>query len=126
MRYLRRGVLPPADSRCIPDNTAAYELYLKGQAQLSRFTPNELRAAVDSFDEAIRLDPNYAPAYGGLAMACAAIRLRGAPDSETRAWGERAGNTCQPSLAPEFRLPLQPHQVRREWTVKFIIVAQFF
>jgi non-specific serine/threonine protein kinase len=86
------------------DNTAAYELYLKGRAQLSRFTLNELRAAVDSFEEAIRLDPDYAPAYGGLAMACAAIRLRGAPDSETRAWGERAEQEARTALRLEPQL----------------------
>jgi len=85
-------------------NAAAYELYLKGRAQLSRFTPDELRAAVDSFERALRLDPMYAPAYGGLAMAAAALRLRGAPDSETRAWGERAEREARTALRLEPQL----------------------
>ena len=86
------------------DNTAAYELYLKGRAQLSRFTPDALRAAVESFDGALRLDPNYAPAYSGLAMAAAAIRLRGAPDSEARAWAERADREARTALRLEPQL----------------------
>jgi eukaryotic-like serine/threonine-protein kinase len=85
------------------DNTAAYELYLKGRAQLSLRTGNELRAAVNSFGEAIRLDPNYAPAYGGLAMACAALRSV-APESETRAWGERAEREARTALRLEPQL----------------------
>ena len=86
------------------ENTGAYELYLKGRAQFSRFTPDDLRAAVDSFEGALRLDRNYAPAYGGLAIASAAIRLRGARDSEARAWGERAEQAARTALRLEPRL----------------------
>jgi TolB-like protein/tetratricopeptide (TPR) repeat protein len=86
------------------ENTAAYELYLKGRAQLSRFTPGDLTAAVASFEEAIRLDPNDAPAYGGLAMASAAIRLGGAPASEAQAWAERAERAARTALRLEPQL----------------------
>ena len=53
----------------VPETTvdAAYEPYLKGRAYLRR--PNtavNAAAALDSFNEALALDPNFARAYGGL------------------------------------------------------------
>ena len=48
-------------------NFAAYEEYLRGRQKLvSREIP-DLRQAVDHFHTAIRLDPDYAMAYAGLA-----------------------------------------------------------
>jgi tetratricopeptide (TPR) repeat protein len=55
-----------------PVNPAAYEAYLKG-AYLNKgtgagmSTVQQQRKAKDFFEQAIRLDPNYAPAYAGLA-----------------------------------------------------------
>src|SRR5260370_37073214 len=50
-------------------NGAAYELYLNGRTLLLRHTEEGIRKAADAFDAALRLDPNYALAYAGLAMA---------------------------------------------------------
>lgn len=47
-------------------NPAAHEAYLKGN-YLLRGTPEQLLRAKELFEEAIRIDPNYAPAYAGLA-----------------------------------------------------------
>jgi serine/threonine-protein kinase len=49
-----------------PVNPAAHEAYLKGR-YLNKGTSSQLRKAREYFEEAIRLDPNYAPAYAGLA-----------------------------------------------------------
>jgi serine/threonine-protein kinase len=49
------------------ENLEAYDLYLKGRYELYRMTREGLDASKKLFEEAIRLDPNYALAYDGLA-----------------------------------------------------------
>ncbi len=51
------------------DNTAAYQLYLKGRYYIHKRTPEWIRKGVEHFQEAIDLDPNFALAYSGLAEA---------------------------------------------------------
>jgi tetratricopeptide (TPR) repeat protein len=50
-----------------PANPEAQELYLKGLYYWDKRTPDDLNKAVDFFTQAIVHDPNYAPAYVGLA-----------------------------------------------------------
>jgi serine/threonine-protein kinase len=47
-------------------NPAAHEAYLKGN-YLRRGTQEQKQRSKEYFEEAIRIDPNYAPAYAGLA-----------------------------------------------------------
>jgi serine/threonine-protein kinase len=49
------------------NNPQAYEAYLRGRFHWNQFTPDALLKALDSFQKAINLDPDYAPAYVGLA-----------------------------------------------------------
>lgn len=48
-------------------NAAAYNAYLKGRYRLTLRTDADLLAAASEFQNAISSDPNYAPAYAGLA-----------------------------------------------------------
>ena len=48
-------------------NLEAYNLYLKGRYHWNKRTAEELRAAIDYFEQAIARDPAYALAYAGLA-----------------------------------------------------------
>jgi eukaryotic-like serine/threonine-protein kinase len=48
-------------------NTDAYQLYLKGRYYWNKKTPDGFYKGIDYFQQAIALDPNYAPAYAGLA-----------------------------------------------------------
>jgi TolB-like protein/Tfp pilus assembly protein PilF len=48
-------------------NIEAYQNYLKGQYHRVRFTPESLAKAKEFFEQALAIDPNYAPAYSGLA-----------------------------------------------------------
>ena len=48
-------------------NLEAYQLVLAGRYQISKLTPESWRNALDSFQQAVGLDPNYASAYVGLA-----------------------------------------------------------
>jgi len=80
------------------ENVAAYERYLEGRAQLTRYTPESVRASVMTFEEALKLDPRYAPARAGVALASAIMRLRFAPTSEAAAWGDRAEREAETAL----------------------------
>jgi tetratricopeptide (TPR) repeat protein len=48
-------------------NVEAYQLYLKGQYHRARLTVESLAKAKECFEQALAIDPNYAPAYSGLA-----------------------------------------------------------
>jgi serine/threonine protein kinase/tetratricopeptide (TPR) repeat protein len=50
-----------------PINPAAHDAYLRGRFLWNRRTEPELNKAKEYFNEAIAADPNYAPAYSGLA-----------------------------------------------------------
>ena len=50
-------------------NPEAHRSYLEGRYFLEKRTGEGLRKSVDRFQKAIALDPNYAPAYSGLADA---------------------------------------------------------
>lgn len=47
----------------------AYQLLLQGRHHHIRFTADSLRQGIDYYQEALRRDPAYAPAWSGLAMA---------------------------------------------------------
>jgi serine/threonine-protein kinase len=64
------------------ENSAAYELYLKGRSLL----PRDELAAVRLFDEALRLDYKYALAHAGKAMACAMYRISEAQPADNPKW----------------------------------------
>ncbi len=48
-------------------NIEAYQNYLKGQYYRVRYTPESLAKAKECFEQALAIDPKYAPAYSGLA-----------------------------------------------------------
>ncbi len=54
-----------ATSRTV--NPEAYQLYLKGRYFWNRRTQEGLKKAIDYFNQAIAVDPNYALAYSGVA-----------------------------------------------------------
>jgi len=51
------------------ENNEAHEAYLKGKFERANSTVESLQKALQHFEEAIEKDPNYAPAYVGLADA---------------------------------------------------------
>jgi len=56
-------------------NRDAYEAYLKGRARWHNRSPEDMRQAIDYFEQAVRLDPNYALAYAGLADTYAVMEV---------------------------------------------------
>ena len=49
------------------ENTEAYQDYLKGRYYWNKRTGEDIKRAIDHFNQAIAKDPGYALAYGGLA-----------------------------------------------------------
>jgi eukaryotic-like serine/threonine-protein kinase len=50
-------------------NPEAYDAYLKGRYFFNRPSDENLKKAIARFEEAVKLDPNYAPAFSGLSDA---------------------------------------------------------
>ncbi len=72
------SALTPADEARLtqvrPVNPTAHQSYLKGRYALNKFTENDLRDALAHFKASLTADPNYAPAYAGMADAYTALR----------------------------------------------------
>jgi adenylate cyclase len=58
-------------------NVAAYTHYLRGLHYLNKLTPADSRKAIECFEEAIALEPNYAQAYARSAAAYSALGVTG-------------------------------------------------
>jgi eukaryotic-like serine/threonine-protein kinase len=58
-------------------NAEAYQLYLKGRYFWLKFTPEDHKKAMDHFNQAIALDPNFALAFSGLSDTYGASATNG-------------------------------------------------
>jgi TolB-like protein/Tfp pilus assembly protein PilF len=56
-------------ARAQPVNPEAHLAYLRGRHSLEKYTQEDLSKALEYFQKAIQIDPNYAPAYAGMADA---------------------------------------------------------
>jgi DNA-binding winged helix-turn-helix (wHTH) protein/tetratricopeptide (TPR) repeat protein len=81
------------------ENSAAYVDYLRGRAELAKYTLEGTRNAIGAFEAARRRDPDYVLARAGLAMAAADMYLRFSPSNEVDRWGERAEEEVRATLA---------------------------
>ena len=66
-----RVALTPAETESLvrdrPENVRAYDLYLRGRQRYGSYTAEALREALDLFQQAIAIDPEYALAWAGIA-----------------------------------------------------------
>jgi Tfp pilus assembly protein PilF len=60
----------------------AYEAYLKGQFHWNKFTEQDIEIALQYYELALNKDPNYAPAYAGIASYWGAMSYFGMLTSE--------------------------------------------
>lgn len=51
------------------DSNEAYQLYLKGRYHFARRTKEDINKAIESYEQAIKIDPNFAIAYARIAEA---------------------------------------------------------
>src|SRR4029077_2063267 len=50
------------------ENREAYQAYLRGRYMASKYSEHGMKKAIESFRQAIEIDPTFALAYAGLAM----------------------------------------------------------
>ncbi len=51
----------------VTKNILAYDLYLKGRYHWNKRMPDDLKKGIDYFEKALKIDPDFAHAYSGLA-----------------------------------------------------------
>lgn len=83
------------------ENTEAYELYLKGRHYWHQRSPSTLRLAIQSFERAIKIDPEYALAHAGLADCYGILRVYGWISAEEGRPKAQAAMEKAMALAPE-------------------------
>ncbi len=97
-------------------NLAAYNAYLQGAFDGRRNTAVDLRAAIGFYQEAIRLDPNYALAYASLARSEVALFAVFSVSER-----ERDALLANARTAAATALTLQPDLGRAHQTHAFIL-----
>jgi serine/threonine protein kinase/tetratricopeptide (TPR) repeat protein len=98
-----RITLTPQEEKTIgvkpTENTQAYDFYLRGKSYARR---QDIDYALQMFDHAIELDPNFALAHAGIAHLCGLIyEIR----EQSVAWIERGLASCDRALALAPDLP---------------------
>src|ERR1035441_424375 len=86
-------------------NPEAYNQYLLGRQFYNRGSREGLRRAVEAYQKAIALDPNYAAAYAGLALAEYALADSGDTATELDAGKKRALAAAERAIALDPALP---------------------
>jgi len=94
----------PGRQRNAPKNAAAYESYLQGRALFVNYSEAKMRAAIESFERALQLEPDYALARAGLAISLAWFSVRYAYQKDALYWGRRAEEEAYRALALDHDL----------------------
>jgi len=97
------GMLPkdigseqPAPSEVLAAVPAAYEYYVRGRGYLQEYQKAEnIDGAIKEFEQALKISPNYAPAYAGLGEA----HWRGYEANRGKSWLDLAAANCQKALS---------------------------
>ena len=84
-------------------NIDAYNLYLQGRYHWNRRTQTSLERAIEYFQKAIDIDPNYALAYSGLADSYLVLAIR--PTYPTLATSQKAKQYALRALEVNSLLP---------------------
>lgn len=82
---------------------AVYEAYIRGRGYLLEYEkPENIDNAITEFQQALKTDPKYAPAYAGLGQAywIGYQQLNRGND-----WLDKASESCQRALALSSRMP---------------------
>jgi non-specific serine/threonine protein kinase len=100
-----RITLSPQEEKAIArkptENAQAYDSCLRGRNYTRRETRLDLEYALQMFEHAIQLDPNFALAYAGLANTCGLIYEW---HEHKPAWLERGTAACDRALALDPQL----------------------
>lgn len=92
-----------ARSRAMPSNPEAYTLYVKARQDWSTRTESGLKSALDLFRQTVEIEPDFAPAWAGLAYTYSLLeRYAGEPSADSRAKAIHAATKAieiEPGLA---------------------------
>jgi len=109
-----RVTLSPQEQEAIAakptDNLQAYDLYLRGKSYARRLQRQDLEFALQMFENAVILDPNFALAYAAIANACAQNHYNYGRDP---VWMERAMKASETAVV--LRPDLPEVQVAQAW-----------
>ena len=98
--------LSPSDERRLARATRptgmAYEMYLRGRFHLFRETLPDINAAIEAFEAARNVDPDFALAWAGLSAAYTRLGFSFEPEGD---WNARAEAACEKALAIDPGLP---------------------
>ena len=67
-------------------NMIAYDAYLKGKDHFNKVTPDDFIKAIDYFEQAIKIDPNYSRAYAALGQTYQTATNLGFPHKMNIDW----------------------------------------
>jgi DNA-binding winged helix-turn-helix (wHTH) protein/TolB-like protein len=101
---MRIGLSAPERQRLHAQYTAnpiAYDKYLRGRALMLNYTEAKMLEAIKYFEEAVRIDPNFALARTSIATAAAWFSVRYSHDAEALVWGKRADTEARAALAQD-------------------------
>ncbi|HEV2113108.1 MAG TPA: protein kinase, partial [Terriglobales bacterium] len=84
------------------ENLQAYDLYLRGKNYIRRMTRQDLEFALQMFENAVALDPNFALAYAAIALVCAQTYYNYGRDP---IWLKRAEAASQRAVSLQPQLP---------------------
>jgi DNA-binding winged helix-turn-helix (wHTH) protein/TolB-like protein len=104
---LRLGLTTPERQRLHRQYTAnriAYDKYLRGRALMLNYTEAKMLEAISYFEDALRIDPNFALARTSIATACAWFSVRYSHDTEALVWAKRADTEARAALAQDASL----------------------
>ncbi len=110
--------LPDTTGRSETSNPAAYDALLQGLDRLRQGSEAETLAAIEAFERAVALDPDYARAHASLAAAHGRI-VESLWLSTSGAGYDRAYEGMQKHLALAMRAPTpQAHAVKAQLTLR--------
>ncbi len=84
------------------ENLQAYDFYLRGKNYARRMTRQDLEFALQMFENAVTLDPNFALAYAAIANVCAQTHYNYGRDP---IWLQRAEAASQRAVRLQPQLP---------------------
>ncbi len=101
-------------------SSEVYEIYWRGQFALNKETRPDVEESIHYFEQALNADPNFAPAYVGLAEAYEALAgvFVGAPPREMRTKVIRAAQKAlqlDPQLADAHVILAHVYRVQWRW-----------
>jgi non-specific serine/threonine protein kinase len=83
------------------ENVEAFNLYLRGRSSFVNYTERTMKDALEDFDRALAIDPDYTLARASAAIAAAWFSVRYAYENEALEWGARADRDAEKALADD-------------------------